>query len=333
MSLKRCFSCVYALALVCGLVPLIAHAQSAATAWPTKPITLIVPVGPGGNIDVTARLVGQKLSERLGQTIVVDNVAGVGGVLGVNRTVRAAPDGYTVLIGMDGPISVAQLINPAVKYDAERDLIPVGLVTIAPVTLLARPGFPAKTMDEMIALARANPGKLTYATSGVGTVLHLVLELVQQQAGIELVHVPYNRGGSQIINDVMGDIVDMGTLVSTTATPMILHGDIRALGVSSKERLQALPDVPAFSEAKALPGYDLNTWTGFFVPAGTPDAIVQKLNTELNAVLNLPDVRQRLLDVGATPGGQTTPASFAAFLQQEKATYTRIVERADIKLE
>jgi len=322
MLFKRFFSCA-ALLLAGGLASLSAHAQSDA-AWPSKPITLIVPVGPGGNIDVTARLVAQKLSERLGQT---------SGVLGVTRTVRAAPDGYTVLIGMDGPISVAQLINPAVKYDAERDLIPVGLVTIAPVTLLARPGFPANTMDEMIALARANPGKLTYATSGVGTVLHLVLELVQQQAGIELVHVPYHRGGSQIINDVMGDIVDMGTLVSTTATPIILHGDIRALGVSSRERLQALPDVPAFSEAKALPGYDLNTWTGFFVPAGTPDAIVQKLNTELNAVLNLPDVRQRLLDVGATPGGQTTPESFSAFLQQEKATYTRIVQRANIKLE
>jgi len=332
MMFKRCFSCI-AVLLAGSLAALTTVAQPADSAWPTKPITLIVPVGPGGNIDVTARLIGQKLSERLGQTIVVDNVAGVGGVLGVTRAVRAAPDGYTVLIGMDGPISVAQLINPAVQYDAERDLIPVGLVTIAPVTLLARPGFPAKTMDEMIDLARANPGTLTYATSGVGTVLHLALELVQQQAGIELMHVPYHRGGAQIINDVMGNIVDMGTLVSTTATPMILHGDLRALGVTSKERLQALPDVPAFSEAKALPGYDLNTWTGFFVPAGTPDAIVQKLNTELNTVLNLPDVRKTLLEVGATPGGQTTPASFKAFLDQEKATYTRIVERANIKLE
>lgn len=307
-------------------------AQAAPAAWPAlKPITLVVPVSAGGNVDSTARLIGQKLGERLHQSVVVDNVPGAGGVLGVSKAVSAKPDGYTVLMGFDGPVSVAQLVNAAVKYDAERDLLPVGLVTTAPVVLMARPGFPAKTMTEVIALARSQPGQLTYATSGVGTVLHLAMEMVQERAKVKMVHVPY-RGGAQITSDVMGGQVDMGYLVTTSATPLILQKKLAALGVTSAGRIDAIADVPAFSETPALKGFDINTWTGLFLPAGTPEPIAARLAKELDVVLHMPEVQQRLIAGGATPG-KGTPASFNVFLQKEKAAYAQVVKSANIQQE
>lgn len=307
-------------------------ALAAPAAWPAlKPITLVVPFSAGGNVDSTARLIGQKLGERLQQSVVVDNVPGAGGVLGVSKAIAAKPDGYTVLMGFDGPVSVAQLVNAAVKYDAERDLIPVGLVTTAPVVLMARPGFPAKTMAEMIALARSQPGQLTYASSGVGTVLHLAMEMVQERANVKMVHVPY-RGGAQITSDVMGGQVDMGYLVTTSATPLIQQKKLSALGVTSSARIDSIADVPAFGETPVLKGFDINTWTGMFLPAGTPPAIVARLAKELDAVLQLPDVQQRLIAGGATPG-KGTPASFVAFLKKEKAAYAQVVKSANIQQE
>ena len=199
----------------------------AADAWPTaKPITLIVPFSAGGNVDFQARLIGQKLGERLHQSVIVDNVPGAGGVLGVAKAINAKADGYTIVMGFDGPVSVAQLVNKAVKYDAERDLAPIGQVSVAPVVLMARPGLPAKNMAELIALAKAQPGKITYGTSGVGTVLHLAMEMVQERAKVQMVHVPY-RGGAQIINDVMGGQVDTGYLVTTTAVLIVNVGSSR----------------------------------------------------------------------------------------------------------
>ena len=304
----------------------------ASDVWPaTKPITLIVPFSAGGNVDTTARLIGQKLGERLKQSIVVDNVPGAGGVLGVSKAVKSPADGYTLLMGFDGPISIAQLVNSAVKYDAEKDLTPVGLVTIAPVVAVARPGLPAHNLNELIALARSKPGSLTYATSGVGTMLHLAMEMLQERAKIKLVHVPY-RGGAQITSDVMGGQVDVGMLVTTSATPMIQQKKLEGLGVTSAKRIDSIPNVPTFGETAELKGFDLNTWTGLFVPARTPQAVVTRLATELDAVLKLPEVRKRLEDGGATPGSGT-PASFGKFLQKEKAGYAQIVKSAHIQAE
>lgn len=300
--------------------------------WPAaKPITLIVPFSAGGNVDTTARLIGQKLGERLHQSIVVDNVPGAGGVLGVSKAVKAPADGYTLLMGFDGPISIAQLVNSAVKYDAEKDLTPVGLVTIAPVVAVARPGLPAHSLNELIALARSKPGSLTYATSGVGTMLHLAMEMLQERAKIKLVHVPY-RGGAQITSDVMGGQVDVGMLVTTSATPMIQQKKLEGLGVTSAKRIDSIPNVPTFGETAELKGFDLNTWTGLFVPAKTPQAVVTRLATELDAVLKLPEVRKRLEDGGATPGSGTQ-ASFTQFLKKEKAGYAQIVKSAHIQAE
>lgn len=305
---------------------------AAADAWPaTKPITLIVPFSAGGNVDTTARLIGQKLGERLHQSIVVDNVPGAGGVLGVSKAVKAPADGYTLLMGFDGPISIAQLVNSAVKYDAEKDLMPVGLTTIAPVVAVARPGLPAHNLNELIALARSKPGSLTYATSGVGTMLHLAMEMLQERAKIKLVHVPY-RGGAQITSDVMGGQVDVGMLTTVSAVPMIQQKKLEGLGVTSAKRIEAIHNVPTFGETAELKGFDLNTWTGLFVPAKTPQAVVTRLATELDAVLKMPDVRKRLEDGGATPGSGTQ-ASFVQFLKKEKAGYAQIVKSANIQAE
>lgn len=306
-------------------------AAFAADAWPARPITLIVPFSAGGNVDTTARLIGQKLGERLKQPVVIDNVPGAGGVLGVSKALKAAADGYTLLMGFDGCISIAPLINSAVKYDAERDLLPVGLVTIAPVVSVARPGLPAHNLGELIALARSKPGSLSYATSGVGTLHHLAMEMLQERAKVKLVHVPY-RGGAQITSDVMGGQVDVGMLVTTSATPLIQQKKLEGLGVTSAKRIDSIPNVPTFAETPELKGFDLNTWTGLFVQAKTPQPIADRLATELAEVLKLPDVRKRLEDGGATPAS-STPASFSAFLKKEKAVYAAIVKSAHIQQE
>ncbi|MEF9948376.1 MAG: tripartite tricarboxylate transporter substrate binding protein [Comamonas sp.] len=325
---RRSFVAVAALATAGFTAP----AAFAADAWPAaKPITLIVPFSAGGNVDTTARLIGQKLGERLKQPVVIDNVPGAGGVLGVSKAIKAPADGYTLVMGFDGPISIAQLVNSAVKYDAEKDLTPVGLVTIAPVVAVARPGLPAHNLNELIALARSKPGSLTYATSGVGTMLHLAMEVLQERAKIKLVHVPY-RGGAQITSDVMGGQVDIGMLTTTSATPMIQQKKLEGLGVTSAKRIDAIAGVPTFGETPELKGFDLNTWTGLFVPAKTPQAVVTRLATELDAVLKMPDVRKRLEDGGATPG-TGTPASFTQFLKKEKVGYAQIVKSAGIQAE
>lgn len=307
-------------------------AAAAEPVWPqAKPINLIVPFSAGGNVDFQARLIGQKLAERLGQSVVIDNVPGAGGVMGVSKAINAKPDGYSIVMGFDGAISVAQLVNKAVKYDAEKDLVPIGLVSIAPTVLMASPSLSAKSLPEFIAYAKAHPGKVTYGTSGVGTVLHLAMEMLQERTGTKLVHVPY-RGGAQIINDVMGGQVDSGVLVTTSATPLVKQGKLQALGVTSQQRLESLPQVPTFAETPALKGFEINTWTGLFAPKGTPAPVVSRLATELAAVLQLPDVQQRLKDGGATPG-TGTPESFMAYLQKEKASYTAIVRSAKIEQE
>ncbi|MEG2999868.1 MAG: tripartite tricarboxylate transporter substrate binding protein [Comamonas sp.] len=304
----------------------------AADTWPAaKPITLIVPFSAGGNVDFQARLIGQKLGERLGQSVIVDNVPGAGGVLGVAKAINAKADGYTIVMGFDGPVSVAQLVNKAVKYDAERDLLAIGQVSVAPVVLMARPGLPAKNMAELIALAKAQPGKITYGTSGVGTVLHLAMERLQERARIRLVHVPY-RGVAQVTSEVMGGQVDLGILMTTGATPLVQQGKLQALGVTSAKRIESIPNVPAFAETPVFKGLEINTWTGLFAPKGTPAAVVTRLAAELGAVLQQPDVQQRLKDGGATPG-HGTPAQFAAFLKKEKAAYAAIVTSAKIEQE
>jgi tripartite-type tricarboxylate transporter receptor subunit TctC len=323
---KRITLCLVALATMAGT-----GAAQAQTPWPTaKPITIIVPFSAGGSVDVSARLVAQKLSERLKQSVVVENVAGAGGTIGVAKAVNAAPDGYTLVMGADSPVAIARLVNPAaVKYDTLRDLAPVGLVNTAPMVLVARPGLPANNLAEVLKLAREQPGKLSYATSGIGTVLHLAMELIKDQGKVFITHVPY-RGGAQIVTDVVGNQVDLALLVSVTATPQIQARKMKGIAVTDDKRLPALPDVPVVAETPGFKGFDVVAWTGLFAPAQTPPAVVERLNRELNAALSSDEVRSKMQEQGAI-GGSGSPAEFARFVQREQERYARIVKAANIK--
>jgi tripartite-type tricarboxylate transporter receptor subunit TctC len=318
------------------LLFLIAILASAAAAfgqtWPTKPITMIVPYPPGGNVDFGARLLAAKMRENLNQSVVVENVPGAGGVVGVAKVVAAAPDGYTILMGADSPISIARFVTPSiVKYESLRDLAPIGLVNAAPMMLLARPGLPANDFAGLVKLARAQPGKLNYATSGVGTVLHLAMERIKQQAGIDVLHVPY-KGGAQIVSDLIGNQVDLAILVSVAAIPQVKAGKIKAFGVTSAQRISQAPEIPALAESPELKGFDMVAWTGLFAPVQTPAPIVERLNRELNAALASPDVRAKMEEQGAVIG-KSSSAQFAAFLRQEQADFERIVRASKIQPE
>ena len=233
-------------------------------------------------------------------------------------------------MGFEGPIAIARAVNPgAVRFDPAADLVPVAATTMAPMVIVARPDFPASNMGELIALAKKQPGKLGYATSGVGTVLHLTMEIIKERAGIDIAHVPY-KGGAQIATDVIGGHVDLAVLVSTSVVPQVTAGKLKALAVTTADRLGALPAIAALGETAVLKGIDITTWTGLFVPAKTAPAIVERLNAEVNAVLRDDDVKGRLAAGGALPGSGTA-AEFAAFVRQDRARFEKIVASAGIK--
>lgn len=306
-----------------------AHAQG--PAWPSaKPVTLIVPFTAGGSVDFIARQVATKLSERINQTVVIENVAGAGGAIGLQKAVNAAPDGYTLVAGPDSAIAIGKLVNPAAyRFDPLKDLVPVGMLNTAPMVLVARTDLPIKTYADFVKLAKAEPGKYTYATSGVGTVLHLAMEQLKQRSGIFVTHVPY-RGGAQIANDVMGKQVDLAMLVSASSIPHVRAGSLKALGVTGKQRIASLPDVPTFDEMPGLKGYDVLSWTGIFAPKGTPPAIVNKLNEALNEALKDTEVRARLADQGALPGSGS-PEALGSFAQAEFARNQKLVPTLSLK--
>ncbi|WP_431512164.1 Bug family tripartite tricarboxylate transporter substrate binding protein [Variovorax sp. DAIF25] len=319
-------------ATLCATLPaLLPTMASAQPAWPAaKPITLIVPYTAGGSVDVNARLVATRLAERLKQAVVIDNVAGAGGAIGVAKAVAAAPDGYTLVVGPDSAIAIGRLVNPsAFRFDPLKDLAPVGLLNTAPMVLVARPGLPAKSYADFVQLAKAAPGKYNYATSGVGTVLQLAMELLKQRSGIFVTHVPY-RGGAQIATDVIGDQVDLAMLVSTSAIPHVNGKRLQALGITGTKRLPSLPGVPTFDEMPGLKGFDMVSWTGIFAPAKTPPAVVARINQELEAVLQEEGVRGKLAEQGALPGSGT-PEAFGRFVQAEYARNQKIVQTANIK--
>jgi len=276
------------------LAAVLPGATFAQATWPAaKPITLIVPYSAGGSVDFNARLVATKLGERLKQSVVIENVTGAGGAIGVAKAVNAAPDGYTLVAGPDSAIAIGKLINPgAFRFDPLKDLVPVGMLNTAPMVLVARPGLPVNDFADFVKLAKASPGKYSYATSGIGTVVQLAMELLKQRTGTYVTHVPY-RGGAQIATDVMGNQVDLAMLVSTSAIPHVNSHRLKALGVTSGKRLDALPEVPSFSEMPGLKDYAMVSWTGIFAPARTPADIVNRINQALNAVLSDPEVRAK----------------------------------------
>ena len=316
--------------LTFSTVSTLAPAQTPA-AWPAaKPISVVVPFAAGGAVDYAARMVVNKLGERLGQSMVIDNVAGAGGVVGTAKVARATPDGYTLLVAPDSTIVIAPLVTPdAVKYDPLKDLVPVGLINITPLILVASPGLPVNNFAELLRYARANPGKLNYASPGVGNLLHVAMEALLQQAGIKIVHVPY-KSTPQIISDLIGNQIELALLVPSTGLPHIKGGKIKALGLTVNERLTASPEIPPLSDSPELKGYHVTTSIGLFVPAKTSPAIVERLNRELNAVLSSPEVRKPFEEQAATIG-KGSGADYAEFLRKELVRNAVVVKAANIK--
>lgn len=311
-------------------VSFVASAQPA-PAWPAaKPITLVVPFPAGGAVDFAARLVATKLGERLKQPLVIDNVAGAGGVVGTTKAMRAAPDGYTLLMAPDSPVVIAPLVMPAtVKYDGLKDLAPVGLVNVSPMMLVARPGLPVNNFADLLKLARSHPGELSYASPGVGNVLHLAMESVKHQAKMDVLHVPY-KAATQIVTDLIGNQIDLAMLVPSTALSNLKANKLKPIGVTAEQRLALAPDIPALAESPELKGFHFVTSIGVFAPAKTPAAIVERLNRELNEVLGSAEVRAKFEEQGALPGSGSA-ADFAAFLRREQSRYDRIVKAAGVK--
>ncbi len=307
-------------------------ASALAQAWPDKPVTVVVPFGAGGGVDAAARIVMPKLAERLGQQVVIDNVPGASGTIGTQRVAKAKADGTTLLFAVASPINVAPLVAPAsVRYDALKDLAPIAPVAVSPFVLVGKPGLPAANTAELLALARKQPGKLTYGTDGFGTSLHVTAAMITATAGVDILHVPY-KSGPQVLTDVAGGQVDLGVLPVALVQGMVKEGKVKAYGVTSKARSDALPGVPSLSETPALATLDVDSWMGLLGPAGLDPAIVARLNKEVAAVLADPAVQKQLADGGMKPM-LMAPAEFGAYLAKERKALSSVVAANHIKAE
>jgi tripartite-type tricarboxylate transporter receptor subunit TctC len=293
--------------------------------YPNKPIRLIVPYPPGGNTDIVARIYAQKLSERVGQPVVVDNRGGAAGTLGVAMATKAPNDGYTLVIGDLGSLVIAPLANPAVGY-TYKDLAPVGLLAAVSIVVSANPKSPDNSIADFLARAKANPGKLTYGTGGVGSPSHLAMELLRSMTGVDVLHIPF-KGGAQAVAGLLGEQVDI--VVDGTAVAQIKAGKLKALAVTGP-RLAALPDVAGIGET--IKGFAFTNWWGILAPPGAPAEAIKRVNDELNAIAVMPDVRDKLRDLGLAAQSDA-PAEFGALVQSEADKVAKIVKDAKIKLE
>lgn len=296
---------------------------------PAKPITLIVPFAAGGGVDVIARLLADKLRASLGQPVVVENKPGASGMLGALAVVRAPADGHTLLLGSAGETAIHPLVyRNRMQYAPERDLTAITAIVHVPNVLVAAPSAPFQTFAEMLTYARQHPGKLSYATSGVGNPQHLNGELLEDMAGIHMVHVPY-RGASAQLVDVAGGAVDLTFVSMAAAGPFIKSGRVKPLAVTSAQRASFAPDIPAIAEHASTKAYRLDNWFGLFAPAATPAPVVERINAAVVEALRSPDLAQRLRDQGGEPAPMS-PQQFREFIEAESAQYARIVQSARI---
>ena len=316
------------LAVVVALVvPLAAHAQ----AWPARqPIKFVIAYPPGGASDVTARILGVKLSASLGQTVVIENRPGANGIIALEFVAKSAPDGYTILMANVGPNSINPVVYSKLPYDAIKDFQPVTLTSQMPLVLVVTPSLPVKSVRDLIAYGQAHPGKLNFASAGIGASNHLTGELFNRMAGIKMVHVPY-KGDSPAMTDVMSGTVDVMFPTAIAAMGHVKSGRLHALAVTTSKRISSLPDVPTVAEG-ALPGFEAVAWGGVMVPAGTPPEIVNRLNAETNRALKLPDVTEKLASLGAEVIG-TTPEEFATYLKGEIAKWGKVARENQVKLD
>jgi tripartite-type tricarboxylate transporter receptor subunit TctC len=318
---------MYSLTLVLAFALLpAAHAQT----WPAKPIRIVVPFSPGGFADSSARAVADRLAARLGQPVVVENRPGASGNIGTELVAKSAPDGYTLVAAYDGTMVVNPHVYSKLGFDTLKDFTPVTKLGDAAIIVVAHPSLPANNLRELIALARSKPGLLNYGSAGTGSTTHLACEMLNQRAGIELVHIPY-KGGSQAIADAVGGQLPLVCTAIATAQQFLRAGRLKGLGISSERRDAALPEVPTFIES-GLPGFVVNSWMGILAPAKTPRAVVERLQTEIAAVLQLPEVRERFAVLGIDPVGNK-PDEYAAQLKADLDAWGPVVRKAGVRID
>ena len=303
--------------------------QAVGQAYPSKTIRSIVPFTPGGSSDLIARAIAPKMSEKLGQPIVVENRPGAGGMLGVDAVAKAAPDGYTIGLAAAGALSSNIHLYPTMPFHPEKDLAPITNLAMIPFFLVAHPSA-ASSVKELIAQAKAKPGALSYGHGGQGSTMHLAGELLNMLAKVNVQAVPY-KGSAPVSGDVLGGTIPYGVVDVPSAISNVKAGKMKALAVTSKHRIAAAPDVPTFEEA-GLPGYEAVGWFGSVAPAGTPREIIQRLNLETRNALALPDVRERVIAAGTEPA-TTTPEEFAAYIREETKKWGEVIKAGNIKLQ
>ena len=314
-------------ALVLGVALVAAGACAQAENYPNRPIRFILPFPPGGGTDILGRIIAERLGVHLGQPVVVENRGGAGGNVGAEAAARSAPDGYTIVL-VAPSLAISPSLYAKLGYDPVKDFAPISLVGTVPNVIVVHPSLPAQTLAEFIALAKSKPGAMNFGSGGAGTSNHLAGELFNIVAGVKLVHVPY-KGVNLAMNDVLGGQVQLVVIGIPAAAPHIKAGRLRALAVIAPQRSPALPDVPTAAEA-GLPGFDVTTWYGVLAPAGTPRAIVVRLNAELARIMHAPDLQERLAATGTEPL-TGTPEQFAHYIAQEIAKWEKVVRAAGLK--
>jgi len=301
-----------------------------AQAWPSKPIKYIVPFAPGGTTDILARTVGEKLSVALGQPVIIENKPGAGGGVGAEFVAKAAPDGYTIMGGTISTHAINASLYKNLPYDPIKDFVPIVLLARVPNMLVVNVDIPAKSVPELIALLKANPGKYSFASSGNGTSQHLSGELFKSMSGTEMQHIPY-KGSPPALQDVVGGQVTMTFDNITTAWTLAKAGKLRALAVTTASRSAVAPDVPTLAES-GLAGFEVSSWQGVFAPAGTPPDIVRRLNAEIVKILNTPDVKEKLVSLGLDVGGNT-PEEFLVMVKAEVVKWADVVKKSGAKVD
>jgi tripartite-type tricarboxylate transporter receptor subunit TctC len=308
----------------------LASAHAAADVWPSKPLKLVVPFTAGGSTDTVARIVAEKLTTRLGQPVIVDNRAGAGGAIGSDFVAKSPADGYTMLVGTSSTMAIAPYVYTKLAYNPTRDFAPVSLLGTADIIIVVNSQVPVRTVKELLDYAKANPGKLTFASGGNGSISHLLGEYFKSMAHVDMLHVPY-KGDAQMVTDLLGGQVNMAFGTAVAFLPHVKSGKVVALAVTNPKRSTTQTQLPTVSEA-GVPGYEAVQWFGIALPAGTPHEIVQRLNGEILAILAMPDVRARFSELGFDVVGDK-PEEFAAFLRAENAKWKKIAEISGTRLD
>ncbi len=305
-----------------------AHAQESAAQYPSRPVTFVVPFAPGGSTGLIARIIGQKLEQRLGKPFIIDHRAGGGGVIGVNAVAHGTPDGYTIMMASSTALAINPNVRKSLPYDPRKDITPIALIARMPYVLVVNPDLPVHSVADLVKLARDKPGQLSFASVGPGTIHHLNAEMFKSMFGLDIVHVPY-KGTAPALQDVVGGHVQFMFSDAPPAKALIEGGKVRALGVTTLERVPALPDVPPLAEV-GMPGFNTASWHSISTAAGVPKDIVDKLAVEIRAVMSEDDVKKLLSDEGAIPQVSPPPEEFKKFVDSEIVRWGGLVEKAGI---